>query len=151
MHRVLLLGAGKIGRMIARFLMDSGDYELLVGDVSELALERIAKLPGGKTRVVDAGGPSALALAMKGCNPVPSALSCYHNPAVARAALEHGLSYFDLTEDVATSDAVAEIAESAAEGQIFMPQCGLAPGFISIVANDLINWFERIVTVKMRV
>ena len=37
MHRVLLLGAGKIGRMIARFLMDSGDYELLVGDVSEVA------------------------------------------------------------------------------------------------------------------
>jgi len=34
MHRVLLLGAGKIGRMIARFLMDSGDYHVLVGDVS---------------------------------------------------------------------------------------------------------------------
>src|SRR5213079_3198697 len=59
--------------------------------------------------------------------------------------------YFDLTEDVATSDAVAEIAECAAEGQIFMPQCGLAPGFISIVANDLVDWFERIETVKMRV
>ena len=69
---------------------------------------------------------------------------------MARAALDSGLSYFDLTEDVATSDAVAEIAESAADGQIFMPQCGLAPGFISIVANDLINWFERIETVKMR-
>jgi saccharopine dehydrogenase-like NADP-dependent oxidoreductase len=70
---------------------------------------------------------------------------------VARAALENSLSYFDLTEDVATSDAVAEIAESAADGQIFMPQCGLAPGFISIVANDLIKWFDRIETVKMRV
>ena len=67
---------------------------------------------------------------------------------MARAALESGLSYFDLTEDVATSDAVAAIAESAADGQIFMPQCGLAPGFISIVANDLINWFERIETVQ---
>jgi saccharopine dehydrogenase-like NADP-dependent oxidoreductase len=151
MHRVLLLGAGKIGRMIARFLMDSGDYELLVGDVSELALERIAKLTGAKTRVIDAGDPAALAPAMKGYKTVLSALSFYHNPTVARAALEHGLSYFDLTEDVATSDAVAEIAESAADGQIFMPQCGLAPGFISIVANDLINWFERIETVKMRV
>lgn len=137
--------------MIARFLMDSGDYELLVGDVSELALERIAKLTGAKTRVIDAGDPAALAPAMKGYKTVLSALSFYHNPTVARAALEHGLSYFDLTEDVATSDAVAEIAESAADGQIFMPQCGLAPGFISIVANDLINWFERIETVKMRV
>ena len=48
MHRVLLLGAGKIGRMIARFLMDSGDYDVLVGDVSESALERIAKLTGAE-------------------------------------------------------------------------------------------------------
>lgn len=151
MHRVLLLGAGKIGRMIARFLMDSGDYEVLVGDVSELALERIAKLTGAKTRVIDASDPVALAVAMKGNQTVLSALSFYFNPAVANAALDCGLSYFDLTEDVATSDAVAAIAESAADGQIFMPQCGLAPGFISIVANDLINWFERIETVKMRV
>jgi len=88
---------------------------------------------------------------MKGYDTVLSALSFHHNPTVARAALENGLSYFDLTEDVATSDAVAKIAESAADGQIFMPQCGLAPGFISIVANDLIKWFERIESVKMRV
>ena len=151
MHRVLLLGAGKIGRMIARFLMDSGDYDLLVGDVSEVALDRVAKLTGAKTRVIDAGNPAALASAMKEYETVLSALSFHHNPTVARAALKNGLSYFDLTEDVATSDAVAEIAESAANGQIFMPQCGLAPGFISIVANDLIKWFERIETVKMRV
>ena len=32
MHRVLLLGAGKIGRMIARLLVDSGDYDVLVID-----------------------------------------------------------------------------------------------------------------------
>src|SRR3954447_15340139 len=103
MHRVLLLGAGKIGRMIARYLMDSGDYDLLVGDVSEIALERIAKLTGAKIRKIDASDTAALAAAMKGCNTVLSALSFYHNPAVARAALESRLSYFDLTEDVATS------------------------------------------------
>jgi saccharopine dehydrogenase-like NADP-dependent oxidoreductase len=82
---------------------------------------------------------------------VISALSFNFNPTVARAALDSGLSYFDLTEDVATSDAVAGIAENAKLGQIFMPQCGLAPGFISIVANDLIRWFEGVETVQMRV
>ena len=138
--------------MIARFLMDSGDYDVLVGDVSESALERIAKLTGAEDARdrCDRIRPT-LAAAMKGVDTVLSALSFHHNPAVARAALEAGASYFDLTEDVATSDAVAAIAEKAADGQIFMPQCGLAPGFISIVANDLINWFERIETVKMRV
>ena len=144
MHRVLVLGAGKIGRMIARFLMDSGDYDVLVGDVSDSALERIAKLTGADVRRVDATNPADLAAALAGRDTVLSALSYHHNPAVARAALASGASYFDLTEDVATSDAVAAIAEKAADGQIFMPQCGLAPGFISIVANDLINWFERV-------
>jgi saccharopine dehydrogenase-like NADP-dependent oxidoreductase len=151
MHRVLLLGAGKIGRMIARFLMDSGDYELIVGDVNDGALKRIAKLTGAETRRIDASNPAELVAAMNGVQTVLSALSFYFNPTVAEAALKSGISYFDLTEDVKTTDAVSAIAEKAAAGQIFMPQCGLAPGFISIVANDLINWFERIETVKMRV
>jgi saccharopine dehydrogenase-like NADP-dependent oxidoreductase len=151
MHRVLLLGAGKIGRMIARFLTDSGDYELLVGDLSESALERVSNLTNAATRRMDAANPAELAAAMRGAQTVLSALSFRHNPAVAQAALEAGASYFDLTEDVATSDTVAEISQDAANRQIFMPQCGLAPGFISIVANDLITWFERVETVRMRV
>jgi saccharopine dehydrogenase-like NADP-dependent oxidoreductase len=150
-HRVLLLGAGKIGRMIARFLMDSGDYELVVGDVNDAALRRVSKLTGADARRIDASDADSLASAMQGSQTVISALSFYHNPLVAEAALKAGVSYFDLTEDVATSDTVADIAKRSAEGQIFMPQCGLAPGFISIVAHDLINWFERIETVKMRV
>ncbi len=151
MHRVLLLGAGKIGRMIARFLMDSGDYDVLVGDVSDAALERIARLTGAQVRPVDATNAADLKTALAGRQTVLSALSFHHNPAVARAALAAGASYFDLTEDVATSDAVAAIAEQAADGQVFMPQCGLAPGFISIAANDLIHWFERVETIRMRV
>lgn len=151
MHRVLLLGAGKIGRMIARFLTDAGDYQLVVGDVSDAALRRVNKLTGVATRQIDAANKTQILAAMDGVQTVLSALSFHHNPLVAQAALEAGVSYFDLTEDVATSDAVAAIAEQAAEGQIFMPQCGLAPGFISIVANDLINWFEQVDTVRMRV
>jgi saccharopine dehydrogenase-like NADP-dependent oxidoreductase len=151
MHRVLLLGAGKIGRMIARFLMDSGDYQLVVGDVCDTSLKRVAKLTGADTRRIDASDAAALAAAMEGVDTVLSALSFHHNPLVAQAALQAGVSYFDLTEDVATTDAVVEISKRAADGQIFMPQCGLAPGFISIVAHDLISWFERVETVRMRV
>jgi saccharopine dehydrogenase-like NADP-dependent oxidoreductase len=151
MHSVLLLGAGKIGRMISRFLVDSGDYQVVVGDICESALERVAKLTGVATRQIDAANPADLLAAQAGAQTVISALSYQYNPTVARAALEGGLSYFDLTEDVATSDAVAAIAQNAAPGQIFMPQCGLAPGFISIVANDLLKWFERAEIVQMRV
>jgi saccharopine dehydrogenase-like NADP-dependent oxidoreductase len=150
-YHVLLLGAGKIGRMIARFLVDSGDYDVLVGDNNPDLLTRISKLTGAQTSRVDAAAPAQLADAMQGARAVISALSFQHNAAVARAALAAGVSYFDLTEDVATSREVAAVAQNAADGQIFMPQCGLAPGFISIVANHLTKWFDRLDTVRMRV
>ena len=151
MHRVLLLGAGKIGRMIARLLVDSGDYRVIVGDVSPAALERIASRVGVGTLTVNADSPEELARALADCDSVISALSFFYNPRVAEAALAAGASYFDLTEDVATTRRVREIAERAADGQIFMPQCGLAPGFISIVAQHLTHRFEKLDSVRMRV
>ena len=150
MHRVLLLGGGKIGRMISKFLLESGDFELTVADHDSSALERICQR-GVQTIQVDASDGDQLASAMQGRDSVISALSFRFNPLVARVALENGLSYFDLTEDVKTTRAVREIAGQATDGQIFMPQCGLAPGFISIVAHDLTEEFDRLDRVHMRV
>ncbi len=151
MHRVLLLGAGKIGRMIARLLVDSGDYSVVVGDVSPAALERIASRVGVEVLTVDVESPEELEQAMSGCDSVISALSFSLNPRVAEAALAAEVNYFDLTEDVFTTEKVRAIAESAADGQIFMPQCGLAPGFISIVARHLTLQFEKLDAIRMRV
>jgi saccharopine dehydrogenase-like NADP-dependent oxidoreductase len=151
MHRVLLLGAGKIGRMIARLLVDAGDYDVVVGDVSAEALQRVSHRIGVKTIAVDVTSKGALAAALGGRDTVVSALSFYHNPRVAEAALDAGASYFDLTEDVETTRCVRKIALEARGGQIFMPQCGLAPGFISIVANHLTQRVEKLDTVRMRV
>ena len=151
MHRVLLLGAGKIGRMIARLLVDTGDYDVIVGDSSPEALELIAKRIGVKTVQLNVESSDELAKALAGRDTVISALSYYHNPRVAEAALAAEASYFDLTEDVETTRRVRAVAEKAKPGQVFMPQCGLAPGFISIVANDLAQQVEKLDTVRMRV
>mgnify|MGYP002624588572 FL=1 len=151
MHRVLLLGAGKIGRMITRLLLDTGDYEVTVADADAESLKRLAQQAGVKTTQVDASNRKQLVAAMEGCQAVVSALSFRFNPLVAEAALETGCSYFDLTEDVATTRAVRAVSEKATEGQIFMPQCGLAPGFISIVAKHLADSFDELDTVRMRV
>jgi saccharopine dehydrogenase-like NADP-dependent oxidoreductase len=151
MHRVLLLGAGKIGRMIARLLVDSGDYDVIVGDASRAALDRIATRIGVKTVNVNVENARELSVALAGRDTVISALSFYHNPRVAEAALAAGASYFDLTEDVETTRRVRAIADQAKSGQVFMPQCGLAPGFISIVANHLTRRVEKLDCVHMRV
>jgi saccharopine dehydrogenase-like NADP-dependent oxidoreductase len=82
---------------------------------------------------------------------VLSALSFHHNPLVAEAALDTGRSYFDLTEDVETTRRIRSLADRARPGQIFVPQCGLAPGFVSVAAYDLGRRFERLDAVHMRV
>ena len=50
-----------------------------------------------------------------------------------------GVHYFDLTEDVASTQAIRALAAKARS--VLMPQCGLAPGFIGIVGNDLARRF----------
>lgn len=152
MQTVLLLGAGKIGRMIAHLLTTSGDYAVRVADVEEAALTRIQE----QTKVasvhrLDASSPDELRNLMQGCRGVISALSFSHNPIVAQAALETGVSYFDLTEDRETTAEVRRIAAQTRPGQVFAPQCGLAPGFIGIVASHLLTWFNKLDTVRMRV
>jgi saccharopine dehydrogenase-like NADP-dependent oxidoreductase len=137
--------------MIARFLVDAGQYEVVVGDSSRAALDRIHERIGVATREVDVEDAQSLAAALAGHHTVISALSYYHNPKVAQAALVAGANYFDLTEDVETTKIVRGVAEQARAGQIFMPQCGLAPGFISIVANHLAKRFDKLDTVRMRV
>ena len=151
MHEILLLGAGKIGRAIAKLLGHSGDYRVLVGDVDERSLSRLSGIPNVTTRRVDVTDDGSLRAAMHGRASVLSACSFAVNPGIAHAALAEGLSYFDLTEDVATTRAVRDLSASAKPGQVFMPQCGLAPGFISIAGHHLAKQFERIDEVRLRV
>lgn len=150
-RRILLLGAGKIGQAAAHFLSTVGDYDVLVADADERPLARLQTSPVLSTAKLDAANTEALRQAMEGRDAVLSALSFDMNPSVARAALDTGASYFDLTEDVATTKLVRSIAEKSREGQIFMPQCGLAPGFVSIAAFDLTKQFDRLDEVRLRV
>ncbi len=151
MHKVLLLGAGKIGQTIAKFLADSGDYHVRIADADAAALSRVGKHPAVETRHAAVSTPDALAEHLTDRDSVISALSFASNPAVARAALAAGASYFDLTEDVETTHLVREIAAGAKPGQVFAPQCGLAPGFVSIAAHALCKGFDTLDTVRLRV
>ena len=152
MHRVLVLGGGKIGRMIACLLAPTGDYAVSVGDHDEAQLDLLRqRVPGARPIRVDAGEHAALARVIGEHDAVISALSYAKNPTVAEIAAERGVSYFDLTEDRETTRRVREIAANARPDLVFMPQCGLAPGFVSIVANELTRGFERLDRVFMRV
>lgn len=154
MHRVLVLGAGKIGSLIACLLAQRGTYEVHLGDMTLDApkgLVEALRLEGVTPCILDARHPDAVS-AYLSAHPVDAILSSlpyFCNPTVAGLALTHGLHYFDLTEDVEVTNQIKILSAGAAHA--FMPQCGLAPGFISIAAHDLMTHFETLDTVKMRV
>ncbi len=146
--RITLLGAGHIGQTIARLLGHTGDYEVTVVDRSGDALARLARDPV-KTRVADTSSPADLLAVLKGQQAVINALPYHLATLAATQAREAGCHYFDLTEDVAATRTIKQLAEGAPTA--FMPQCGLAPGFIGIVAHHLAQGFEQLHEVKMRV
>src|SRR2546423_4059083 len=95
MHHVLLLGAGKIGTAIAKFLSQTGDYDVLVGDIDERSLGRVHGTPGVQTIKLDSSSQAEIELALRDRHSVLSALNFSFNPTVARAALNTGASYLD--------------------------------------------------------
>lgn len=150
MYTICLLGAGKIGEAIAALLSSSGRYRVRVCDSDFERTQHIAAAwPALEAHKLDLKDGAACAKLMQGCNAVISALPYHCNKQIAELALQNKLHYFDLTEDVETTKLVSQLARGAST--CFMPQCGLAPGFISIVTSHLVRSFDTLESVKMRV
>ena len=149
MKEILVVGAGKIGSTIAEMLIRTGDYAVAVADRSAEQLSRL-ETSGVEHLTLDIADESALAAAVAGRFAVLSAAPYHMTGRIAEAVrTSAGPHYLDLTEDVATTRLVKSLAADAERA--FIPQCGLAPGFISIVAHDLAKKFDKIDQIKMRV
>ena len=148
---VVVVGCGKIGSAIVKLLHAAGRFKLKVVEQHTPLLESVAHLKGVETASFDVHDAALLRQAIQGWNVVVSACSYDVNPLIANTCAETGCSYFDLTEDVETTRRIRALAEQARPGQIFMPQCGLAPGFIGILAWDICRHFDKLDSVKMRV
>jgi saccharopine dehydrogenase-like NADP-dependent oxidoreductase len=146
--RLTLVGAGKIGEAIVTLLDESGDYDLTLIDQNPERL-RLFRDEGFRTRVCVLDTATGLVPLLAGQQVVISACPYHLTPLIANAAKTAGVHYFDLTEDVESTRAVKRLAEGA--GTAFVPQCGLAPGFISIAANSAARQFDSLRDVKMRV
>ena len=152
--KLLVLGAGLQGCACA--------YDLLqnpaVTQVS-LADHRSHKLPaflagdwGGRLRimVLDVSDPAAVAQAFAGQAAVMSAIPYYYNGPLAKAAVEAGSHFSDLggnTEIVLEQKKLHQAA--LAKGVSVIPDCGLAPGMVNILAAEGIRRLDHAEKVKI--
>lgn len=143
MKSIAVLGLGKVGRLAAQLLSDS-DFNVIgvdsAADPKNFPHDVVA---------IDVTDASALGEIFGRVDAVLSCLPYHLNISVSNVAHANGIHYFDLTEDVPTTNHIRKLAESS-KG-LMAPQCGLAPGFVGIVGADLIAKFDECRSCRMRV
>lgn len=139
---VAVMGLGKVGSLAAELLSETGFT------VTGYDLNPLADAPY-KTEKLDLADKKAVADALKKNDAVLSCLPYSLNIELATMAAEQKTHYFDLTEDVPTTQHIRKLA--ATSDIVFAPQCGLAPGFIGIVGAHLAEKFESIRSIRLRV
>lgn len=167
MKNVLVLGGGKVGKSVAELLLacGKGAYSVTLADreKSNLAeaeanvtrLKSIVKhqVPF-KTLQLDASDKAAVRRALQDVGPGGSVVCMLPFDlvlGVAELANELGVHYFDVTEDVETTDAVKKIADEGRAKVALVPQCGLAPGYIAIAGYHIAREFSDIHELTLRV
>jgi saccharopine dehydrogenase-like NADP-dependent oxidoreductase len=146
MTPIAVVGCGKVGRTIVELLASTGDYAVTAIDTLESAL---AALPDHPRIARQPRLPDGLARQLAGQFALVNASPFHATGEIATAAAQAGVHYLDLTEDVASTQVVHALAAGAATR--FIPQCGLAPGFISILGIDLARRFDALDTLRLRV
>jgi saccharopine dehydrogenase-like NADP-dependent oxidoreductase len=149
MRDVVVIGAGKIGATVAGLLAATGDYQVILADRSPEVLARLEPDERIRIAAADVEDSAKLLDLLNGRFAVLNAAPFHLTTVIAEAARAARTHYLDLTEDVASMRRVRELAADA--GATFIPQCGLAPGFVSIVAFDMAKRFETLDSVKLRV
>ncbi len=146
--KIGIIGAGKIGATIAT-LLESCKFckgVVLADTRDNVDLKGLKK---SKFKRVDVKDAAALAKFVGGVDAIVNALPFYLNKTIASACADAGVSYFDLSEDVNTTNFVRDL--STKSKATFMPQCGLAPGAINIVGGSLASSLENVRVCEMRV
>ncbi len=164
MKRVIVLGAGTVGKSVAELLLalGRGAYSVTLADRDAAALTQAeTNLARLKTRVphavdfnvkqLDVGNPAAVKAALTGQDYVICMLPFNFVAGIAEAANELGVHYFDVTEDVETTERVRRIEKEGRAKVALVPQCGLAPGYIAIAAYGVTKGFSELHSLTLRV
>ncbi len=154
--RIAVIGAGLMGRAAVFDLAGNhevttvGVFDINDGLATEIA-ERYGRDKASPGRL-DAGVVADVSRVLRDFDAAVSCVTYSYNPGLTRAAIEAGCHLVDLggnNDVVRTQLAMNDMARAA--GISVVPDCGLAPGMVSVLAADGIGRFESIRSLKIRV
>lgn len=155
--KILVLGSGRMGYGAAWDLIhNSPDVEsVTVADFHVEAAEKAAARIGTARiapRRVNAADYAAVLDLMRGHDSVISCVNYWYNESLSNAAIEAKANFCDLGGNNFVVDAqLALDPEAKAAGVSIIPDCGLAPGMVSILAMHGAAKFDQIEEIHIRV
>jgi lysine 6-dehydrogenase len=155
--RVLVLGAGRMGLGAAYDLAHNSDgvEQVTVADVDEARAVAVAETLGSnhiRPAQMDAEDHARTVELMRRHDAAISCVTYFHNLQLARAAVEARTNFCDLGGNNAVVDAELALDDEArAAGINIIPDCGLAPGMVSVLAAHGAARFSRLDELHIRV
>lgn len=154
--RFLVLGAGRMGYAVVFDLLQNAEVShVAVVDHDERRLAYLQRqLPDPRVAVVkaDVSDHEELSYLISGCDVVLSCATYKFNYELAKAAIEAGRHFCDLggNEDIVRKQFLLD--EMARErGIAIVPDCGLAPGLVSILAAHACDQLDDFSEIRLRV
>ncbi len=157
MMRALVLGAGRMGLGVVYDLLHNsvGVETVTVADVDEgraRAVAEVSKSERVRAAHVNVEDSARTIELMRGHDAVVSCVTYFHNLSLARAAVEARANFCDLGGNNTVVDSeLALDAEARAAGINIIPDCGLAPGMVSVLAAHGAARFSRLEELHIRV
>jgi lysine 6-dehydrogenase len=152
---MLVLGAGRMGLGAVHDLVSQADVEAVtVADYDLGKAEAIASRYSGKVtaRQIDCNDHGAAVDSMRGHASAISCVNYWLNERLARAAIEAGTHFCDLGGNNDVVDAELSLDREAREkGVNIVPDCGLAPGMVAVLAAHGAEQFETLDSIHIRV
>lgn len=154
--RMLVLGAGLQGSACAwNLLQHDAVGRVTVADLDPETLPPfLASLLGRRLDVarLDATDAAAAAALMRGHDAVMCALPYYFNEPMTQAAIDAGAHFSDLGGNTAIVQDQKKLHDLAlGKALSVIPDCGLAPGMVNILAAEGIRRMDRAQTVRIYV
>ena len=152
--RMLVLGAGLQGSACAYDLLQDKDVaevrlaDLHVGKLPDFLAPRSG--PRLIPTILDVRDRDAVVGVMRDCDAVMSAIPYYFNYELARLAVEAGVHFCDLGGNTEIVFKQKELnAEAKRKNISVIPDCGLAPGMVNILAEYGIQQLDTVDSVKI--
>lgn len=152
--KMLVLGAGYQGSACAYDLLQNPEVkEVRLADLhTEHLSEFLAPYSGNRLifTPLDVRNTEAVRALMRECDAVMSAIPYYFNYELAEQAVAAGVHFADLggNTEIVFKQKTLDL-EAKKKGITVIPDCGLAPGMVNILAEHAINQLDTVETVRI--